>query len=266
MDCYAADETLDAVLDGEAPLEAWREVMAHLEECVACREEWAYRQLLWRVIRQDGEAMDTPPYLWERISAGIGEIDERRGPDRRRPLRPWGFSMGSALALIVMIGLLFSSWPWRSPASPFMVESVDNYIRYLLSNTPYDVHTRDADRVRQWFQGHLDFAADPPDLSADGFQLLGTRLGYFLDRVVAEMGYQRDGRRLSLFMTRGKGIEMLTGKRVAHSGQEFFVATSKGYTVIAWRDEPGNIVCSIVADLSQEQLLHVARKAARAPS
>jgi hypothetical protein len=67
-------------------------------------------------------------------------------------------------------------------------------------------------------------------------------------------------------MTRGKGVEALAGKRVAHGGQEFFVATSKGYTVIAWRDEPANIVCSIVADLNQEQLLQVARKAARVQS
>jgi anti-sigma factor RsiW len=265
MDCHAADATLDAAQDGEAPLETRREVLAHLEECVACREEWAYRQLLRRAIRQGGEAVDAPPYLWERIGAGIGEI-ERRGRGRRRPLRRRGFLVGSALPLVVMIGLLFSYWPLRSPASPFMVESADNYIRNLLSNASYDLQTRDADRVRQWFQGRLDLVAEPPNLSTEGFQLLGTRLGYFLDRVVAEMGYQRDGHRLSLFMTRGKGIEALAGKRIAHGSQEFFVAISKGYTVIAWRDEPGNIVCSIVADLSQEQLLHVARKAARVPS
>lgn len=83
---------------------------------------------------------------------------------------------------------------------------------------------------------------------------------------MAEVGYQRDGHRLSLFMARGKGIEALVGKRVAHGGQEFFVAISKGYTVVAWHDEPANIVCSIVGDLSQEQLLHIARKAARVPS
>jgi anti-sigma factor RsiW len=147
-----------------------------------------------------------------------------------------------------------------------MVESVDNYIRYLLSHAPYDLQTRDADRVRRWFQGRLDFAVEPPDLSAEGFQLLGTRLGYFLDRVVAEVGYQRDGHRLSLFMTRGKGIEALVGQRMALGGQEFFVTISKGYTVVAWRDEPANIVCSVVADLSRDQLLHIARKADRVSS
>jgi anti-sigma factor RsiW len=262
MDCHAADEALDAILDGEAPLEVRREVLAHLEECAVCREELAYRQLLRRAIRQGGDAVDTPPHLWERIGAGLDEVERRGGGRQRRR----AFLAGSAMAAAVLIGMLFSYRPWRSPASPFMVESVDNYIRYLLSNASYDLQTHDADRIRQWFQGRLDFVVEPPDLSGDGFQLLGTRLGYFLDRVVAEMGYQRDGHRLSLFMTRGKGLEALVGERVALGGQEFFVATSKGYTVVAWRDAPANIVCSIVADLSQEQLLSVARKAARVPS
>jgi hypothetical protein len=53
---------------------------------------------------------------------------------------------------------------------------------------------------------------------------------------------------------------------VSHGSKEFFITTNKGYTVVAWRDEPANIVCSIVADLNQEQLLQVARKAARVQS
>jgi anti-sigma factor RsiW len=261
MDCHAADEALDAILDDEAPLEGRREVLAHLEECGVCREELAYRQLLRRAIRQGGDAVDMPPHLWERIGAGLDEV-ERRGSGRQRRQRR-AFLTGSGIAVVVLIGMLFSYWPLRSPASPFMVESVDNYIRYLLSNAPYELQTHDADRIRMWFQGRLDFVVEPPDLSGDGFQLLGTRLGYFLNRVVAEMGYQRNGHRLSLFMTKGQGIEALAGERISFGGQEFFITMSKGYSVVAWRDEPANIVCSIVADLSQDQLLHIARKAAR---
>jgi anti-sigma factor RsiW len=264
MDCHAADGALDAILDAEAHVETRREVLAHLKECAGCREELAYRQLLQRAIRQGSDATDVPPRLWERIGAGLDRIDREPRVQQRRRRR--ASLAGSMAVAAVLIGMLFSYWPLRSPVSPFMVESVDNYIRYLLSNAPHDLQTHDAGRIRQWFQGRLDFVVEPPDLSGDGFQLLGTRLGYFLDRMVAEMGYQRDGHRLSLFMTRGKGVEALAGKRVAHGGQEFFVATSKGYTVIAWRDEPANIVCSIVADLNQEQLLQVARKAARVQS
>jgi anti-sigma factor RsiW len=265
MDCHAADEAMDAILDDEAPLETRREVLAHLEECAVCREDLAYRQLLRRAIRQGGDTVDTPPHLWERIGAGLDEV-ERRGGGRQRRQRRRVFLAGSAMAAAVLIGMLFSYWPLRSPAAPFMVESVDNYIRYLLSNAPYELQTHDADRIRQWFQGRLDFVVEPPDLRDDGFQLLGTRLGYFLDRMVAEMGYQRDGHRLSLFMTKGQGLEALAGERISSGGKEFFITTSKGYTVVAWRDEPANIVCSIVADLSQDQLLHVARKAARVGS
>jgi anti-sigma factor RsiW len=262
MDCHAADEALDLILDSEAPLETRREVLAHLEACSACREELAYRQLLRGAIRQGGDAVETPPHLWERISAGLEAID-RGGRTGVRPQRRRVFLASSAAVAAALLGAFLGHWLLRPPTSPFMAESVDNYIRYLLSNAPYDLQTQDADRIRQWFQGRLDFMVEPPDFSSDGFQLLGTRLGYFLDRVVAEMGYQRNGRHLSLFMTRGKGVEALAGERVSFGGKEFFITTSKGYTVVAWRDELANIVCSIVADLSQEQLLQVARKAAR---
>lgn len=262
MHCRDADTAFDAVLDGEALQETRRQVLAHLDDCAACREEFAYRQALQRAIRQGGDSVEVPPHLWERISVGLDEIDRGRRTGER-PQRRRVFLASSVAVAAALLGGFLGHWLLQPPASPFMIESVDNYIRYLLSNAPYDLQTRDADRIRQWFQGRLDFVVEPPDFSSDGFQLLGTRLGYFLDRVVAEIGYQRDGHRLSLFMTRGKGLEALAGKRVSYSGQEFFVDTSKGYTVVAWRDEPANIVCSIVASFSQEQLLRIARKAAR---
>jgi anti-sigma factor RsiW len=63
-------------------------------------------------------------------------------------------------------------------------------------------------------------------------------------------------------MTKGEGIDRLVGEKVSRHGQEFFVTTTKGYTVVAWRDGPENIVCSIVADLSRDQLLRLAFKVA----
>jgi len=107
---------------------------------------------------------------------------------------------------------------------------------------------------------------EPPDLRAEGYQLQGTRLGYFLDRMVAEIGYEGQQHRLSIFMTKGEGIDRLVGERVSRHGQEFFVTTTKGYTMVAWRDGPENIVCSIMADLSRDQLLRLAFTVAGVPS
>jgi anti-sigma factor RsiW len=170
----------------------------------------------------------------------------------------WAVLVGSAGLLALLIGV--SLWPWgpRFHTSPFMTESVNNHIRYLPPDAPYDLQTPDADMVRRWFQGRLDFMVEPPDLRAEGYQLLGTRLGYFLDRMVAEIGYEGHQHRLSIFMTKGDGIDRLFGERVSRHGQEFFLTTTKGYTAVAWRGRPANIVCSIVADLSRDQLLRLA--------
>jgi anti-sigma factor RsiW len=108
--------------------------------------------------------------------------------------------------------------------------------------------------------------AEPPDLRGEGFQLVGTRVGYFLDRMVAEMGYRSDGHRLSLFITKEHSIDRLVGERVFVGGQEFFVKQAKGYTVVAWRDRPANLVCSVVADLDRQQLFQLALKVAQVQS
>jgi hypothetical protein len=49
-----------------------------------------------------------------------------------------------------------------------------------------------------------------------------------------------------------QAFEALAGECISSGGKEFFITTRKGYTVVAWRDEPANIVCSIVADLGHE--------------
>jgi hypothetical protein len=50
------------------------------------------------------------------------------------------------------------------------------------------------------------------------------------------------------------------------SGSALALGSVRANAAVAGRDEPANIVCSIVADLSQEQLLQVARKAAQVRS
>jgi anti-sigma factor (TIGR02949 family) len=261
MDCREAEAALDALLDGELAHEESHQVASHLDECSRCREEYAYRQVLQRAIRQSVEGIEVPDRLWDTIHTRMDSFD--RAPYGHQTRSPrWAVLVGSAGLLALLIGV--SLWP-RGPhfhTSPFMTESVNNYIRYLLPDAPYDLQTPDADMVRRWFQGRLDFMVEPPDLRAEGYQLLGTRLGYFLDRMVAEIGYEGHQHRLSIFMTKGDGIDRLFGERVSRHGQEFFLTTTKGYTVVAWRDGPENIVCSIVADLSRDQLLRLAFKVA----
>jgi anti-sigma factor (TIGR02949 family) len=257
MDCRETEAALDEFLDGELTDEARCAVESHLDGCSRCREEYAYRRVLQRAIRQSATDIEVPGRLWETISTRMDRVD--RVQRRRQTHAPrWAMLAGSAGLFALLIGV--SLWPWvpHFQTSPFMMESVNNYIRYLLPDAPYDLQTLDADHVRQWFQGRLDFMVEPPDLRAEGYQLQGTRLGYFLDRMVAEIGYEGHQHRLSIVMTKGEGIDRLVGERVSRHGQEFFVTTTKGYTVVAWRDGPANIVCSIVADLSRDQLLRLA--------
>ena len=265
MECGEAQGAFDPLLDAEVSSEERHRVLAHLEDCAACREEFAYCQLLKRAIRQGGTDTDVPVNLWDHVAGALDDVDRSRQGRWRRRMR-WALLAGSAVVVTLLMGLLLGPWVLRPATSAFMAESVDNYIRYLLPDTPYDVQTDDADRIRQWFQGRVDFMVEPPDLRLEGFQLRGARLAYFLDRLVAEMGYQRDGHRVSIFLTKGDAGLPLVGEQLSAGGKEFFIGASKGYSIVAWRESQANVVCSVVGDLGREQLLPVAFRVARLPS
>jgi anti-sigma factor (TIGR02949 family) len=257
MDCREAEAALDALLDGQLAPEERQAVASHLDGCSRCREEYAYRQALQCTIRQSATDIEVPGRLWETIRTQMDHVDRAQ---HRRGMRPrrWAVLVGSAALFALLVGVTL--WPWgpRFHPSPFMTESVNNYIRYLLPDAPYDLQTHDVDHVRRWFQGRVDFMVEPPDLRAEGYQLQGTRMGYFLERMVAEIGYKGPHHRLSIFVPKGEGIDRLAGDQVSVQGLEFFVTMTKGYTVVAWRNGATNLVCSMVADLSRDQLLRLA--------
>ncbi|MGH8069478.1 MAG: anti-sigma factor family protein, partial [Candidatus Entotheonellia bacterium] len=75
MDCREAEAALDAFLDGELTDEARYAVESHLDGCSRCREEYAYRQMLQRAIRQSATDIEVPGRLWETIRTQMDMVD-----------------------------------------------------------------------------------------------------------------------------------------------------------------------------------------------
>ncbi|MEO8369389.1 MAG: anti-sigma factor [Candidatus Solibacter sp.] len=113
-------------------------------------------------------------------------IRRRTGENWWRAPWLWRSALGAVAALLVVMITI----PARSGNS-IERQMVDNHLRSLLADHLVDVPTSDQHTVKPWFQGKLNFAPSVPDLSADGFTLIGGRLDVVGGRPAAAIVYRR---------------------------------------------------------------------------
>jgi anti-sigma factor RsiW len=201
MDCT---ERLDAYFDGELDLEGNLAVEAHLETCARCQGRLAD----YRIMRQ---ALQSPQLRY-------------RPRPRRLPLP----QLLAAALLALVLGLGY----WLSRP-----DRIGNHIQSLLGHRLTQVASSEHHTVKPWFQGRLDYSPPVPDLSSQGFPLLGARL----DGGTAVLVYQRRLHMISIFVWPENGPE-----QAPENSQK------RGYNAISWRRAGWRWVA--VSDLNADEL------------
>ena len=107
----------------------------------------------------------------------------------------FGRDRGS-LALIVMR---------RSDEDRMLGDIVSAHLRSLQAEHLTDVQSSNQHTVKPWFNGRLDVAPPVPDLTAQGFTLIGGRLDYIDGKSVAAIVYRRRIHVINLFVAPGAG-------------------------------------------------------------
>jgi anti-sigma factor RsiW len=97
-------------------------------------------------------------------------------------------------------------------------------VRSTLAQHLVDVETSDRHTVKPWFNGKVDFAPPVFDLADAGFPLVGGRLDYLDDRVVAALVYRRNKHVVNLFVWPAKP-DVLPARNVAPPA---------GYSIVHW--------------------------------
>jgi anti-sigma factor RsiW len=141
-----------------------------------------------------------------------------------------------------------------------VTEAVNDHVRLLQSERPFEIESGGIHQVIPWFAGRLDFAPTVRFPGDADFPLRGGAVGYFVDRKAATLVYGRRLHTVSVFVFRADGLPW------PHSGLEklgrleVLRTASRGFNVLLWRD--GELGFALVSDVDPRDLSLLASKLA----
>jgi anti-sigma factor RsiW len=198
--CEEARPLVNAYVDGELDVVRSLEIEAHLRSCAACAREQASLQALHKTLSNEALYHEAPAGLERRVRAAVRDTRRAEG----RPtfvLRHYGWA-GAAAAAVLLVAIIVRGVLPTGPSGELTArEVVDDHLRSLTANHLTDVLSSNQHTVKPWFDGKLNFTPPVEDLAAKGFPLVGGRLDYLDNRLVAAVVYRRRQHIISLFIS-----------------------------------------------------------------
>ena len=206
MNCRDAEPLLHARLDDELDVAGAISVDRHLTECRACAAQYAALQNLRKEIAAARPAYALPPKLERKLAS---RFTSRGTLLARFWTRPWQDSV-VLIGAVACIAALIISVPrmWTTNGPNFIAgEILDSHLRALQPGHLFDVESSDQHTVKPWFQGKTDFSPPVPDLTNDGFTLVGGRFEVIHQQPAAAIVYKRRQHVISLYVSPSVGGE-----------------------------------------------------------
>jgi anti-sigma factor RsiW len=226
------DLQLNAYCDGELDPVSAGEFERRLASDASLKTRYDRLNSLRQAVRSLRQ-VDVPAGVQARIWAKLdGERPSNVTLLRRRS---WSFQ---ALAAAALFGAVISSSVMMtieqySQRENLASQVVAGHIRSLLAPQPFDIASSDRHTVKPWFTARLPESPQVPDLTAQGFTLLGGRIDVIGHDPVATIVYKHAAHTVSLTTLR--------------PGQSVAEQTVAGYNVQSWSD--ANFTYVAVSDL-----------------
>jgi mycothiol system anti-sigma-R factor len=262
MNCEKSTKLMDGYLDGELDPITSQTIEQHLRECRKCEQAYEAHTALAYAISRGAPYYKAPAELRQRVQSSLRDavgVRASRSAARenhasltsrwakRRPVLPeipWNWL---ALAAAIILGALITAVflpRMRAPnADQFLAtQLIASHVRSLMANHLTDVPSSDQHTVKPWLDAKLDFAAPVPDLSSQGFPLIGGRLDYLDNRSVAALVYQKRKHFINLFIWPTTPTDS-TGQTMVER---------EGYHLVHWSD--GDFTYWAVSDVNINDL------------
>lgn len=269
MNCTDFQRSVTAYADGEFTAVQDLEAVRHLRACPACAEHVANTAALKSALKHVYGGATAPPRLRDRILGSLdGEVAATRD---EQPAAPTADGNDVLYRLTVPLGLAaalflaaFAYWYWPSTGAHCVMdtkvagrgpEAVRLQHRLCASHAA-DHHdpalTRDLAQIAQRLGDELSMAVIAPDLSSNGFRLVGADRCGVGGHPGAHVLYRAtsDGTVLSVFtVARWPDLtsedQTSAGQAGSRNDDEYFVSTDDALTVVAWHKGPdSHAVCA----------------------
>jgi len=213
MSCREIDALLDPYLDGELPIPEVLATERHLRDCAICRSRYEGLESLRGEMKAAQLGYVPSPALIRRV-----RTIRVRGAEAHRSWR-WGAGLLAAALAVFLVAPRHLVQPGGAGR-----EILDSHLRSLLAPGLVDVPSSDRHTVKPWFQGRLGFSPNVPELSQNGFVLVGGRLEIINQQRAAALVYKRGEHVINLFIAEDRATEF-DGSWQA-----------QGYSLVSWSD------------------------------
>jgi len=206
MTCREAEPLLHARLDQELDAAGSASIDHHLSDCRACAAHYAALQSLHEEIAAAELSYAPAPAFEQKLANQF--LPEKQSPALsfwRKSWRP-AYALAGVAALTMLLLLFPSMWTARE-ADAVGIEILDSHLRSLQPSHLVDVPSSDQHTVKPWYQGKTSFSPPVPDLSEDGFILVGGRLEVIHQQPAAAIVYQRRQHVVSLYVSPSPGAD-----------------------------------------------------------
>jgi anti-sigma factor RsiW len=237
MTCMEAEPLLNAYLDGELDLPACLHVERHLADCRTCEAQFASLKRLHEEIADANLRYQPSGDLQRKIRTllnGSGQPNRFRNNWRIPSL------LAAAAAAILLFFFVTARTNFGRPSDGDL-EILDSHLRSLTPNHLVDIPSSDHHTVKPWFSGKTSFSPPVPDLTLQGFVLLGGRFEMLQQRPAAALVYKRREHVVNLY------ISPIAGWQGKSSEEEI-----GGYHLLRWTRDSLSYVA--VSDLNVAEL------------
>ncbi|HYP68608.1 MAG TPA: hypothetical protein VEP67_10225 [Thiobacillaceae bacterium] len=245
---------LNAGLDGELDLGKSLQMQEQLGHDAALKARWDRQQALRTAIREKADYYQAPDRLREKLAKSLTSNASRGGahalpePGQRHvdyERRRWGLALASALASALLTwgitrNVLDVGVNHRAALERIAEDAVAAHVRALMADRLIDVASSDQHTVKPWLTAHLTYSPPVPDLSAQGFELVGARRDVIDGQTAATLVYRRRQHMISSFV------------RPTSVQQDAKVMSMRGFNVI--RAARNGMEYWVVSDLNAREL------------
>jgi len=166
--------------------------------------------------------------------------------------RPSWAALAASIVLAAGISsALTANFLYERRGDALYVESADSHIRALMAASVVDIASSERHVVKPWFNGKSNYAPKVPDLSAEGFPLLGGRLDVIQGVPVPALVYGRRQHKISVWLADASRGPAADGRSI------------NGTNFVVWRS--GDLAYWAASDLSPTELTTFAKAFADKP-